>query len=302
MLIDDRNRAAIDLRDSYRALGLGRYIPTTELRKLAPYRGYVDVEISGVPTFCMLSNNDDFVAERYFWEGRDAYEPMSLRVWSALAARSAVTLDIGSYTGVYGLAAAMVNRKSKVHAFEALDRVHSRLMINKEANSLGNITPWHLAISNSEGELELNVYSGESVLVTGSSIEDKSSRAVQEKKRVATTTIDRLRSDRLAVQPKVGLIKIDAEGSEHLVLEGARALLAELRPDILCELLEGAETDAMTTSLRSLGYRFLRIDDEALTLEETSDLVAARGMHDLNTLVTTKTADEVRAAVSAFAP
>jgi FkbM family methyltransferase len=299
MLIDDKNSEALRLRDSYRTLHLEKFLPTAELRKIAPYRGYVDVSISGVPIFSMLSNNDDFVAERYFWSGADAYEPMSLRVWSALAARSAVTLDVGSYTGVYALAAATINRKSKVHAFEALDRVYFRLLMNKEANGLGNLSTWNLAVSDTEGHLALNVYSGESVLVTASSIREKS-RAVTEQKSVRAVSLDQLRSEQQSIQAKVGLLKIDAEGAEHLVLAGARRLLEEMRPDILCEILEGAEADAMTESLRALGYRFLRIDDQNSTLVETAELSAAKGMHDLNTLVTTKTKEEVLTSVAAL--
>src|SRR5688572_26157283 len=105
MIIDEKNAAALKLRETYGPLRLERFIPVTDLRKIAPYFGYVEVSISGVPEFSMLSNNDDFVAERYFWYGADAYEPTSLQVWTGLARRSAVVCDVGSYTGVFALSA-----------------------------------------------------------------------------------------------------------------------------------------------------------------------------------------------------
>jgi hypothetical protein len=68
--------------------------------------------------------------------------------------------------------------------------------------------------------------------------------------------------DEYALQRPVSFIKIDVEGAEPLVFEGARRLLAEDRPLILSELhpqqlerVSGVRAEAFVASMRALGYR-----------------------------------------------
>lgn len=294
MFIADRNSAAIRLKELYGPLGLERFIPSTDLRKVAPYFGYVDISITGVPSFTMLSNNDDFVAERYFWNGVDAYEPTSLKVWATLARRSAFVCDVGSYTGVFALTAAALNPKAKVFAFEALDRVYYRLLMNKHANGFGNLQAFHRAIAEGPGECELNVYSGEGVLVTASSIQDKETgRTVHEKKRVPTASLDQLVAE--GVIPGLQLLKIDAERAEHLVLRGAEKTMAQFKPDVLCELLQDAELQEIEQHFRKLQYHFYRIREVERRLEPVEHLAAPANKRDLNTLITARPKQEIQA-------
>jgi len=111
-----------------------------------PYFGYIDIEVCNLK-FKMFSNNDDFVAKHYYWNGADSYEGYSTYIWYKLAKKSMNTLDIGSYTGVYSLIASKSNPETKVFAFEALDRVFSRLVINKVSNKCANMTCIFNAIS-----------------------------------------------------------------------------------------------------------------------------------------------------------
>jgi FkbM family methyltransferase len=293
MLIDEKNAAALKLRETYGPLGLERFIPMTELRKVAPYFGYVEVSITGVPEFSMLSNNDDFVAERYFWYGADAYEPTSLRVWSTLARRSTLVCDVGSYTGVFALCAAAMNPKAKVFAFEALDRVYYRLLMNKYANGFGNLQTFHRAIADGPGECELNVYSGEGVLVTASSLkENEGGRQVHEKKKVPMTSLDQLVAD--GVLPGIQLLKIDAERAEHLVLRGAGKVLAQHKPDVLCELLQNAEIQEIEEHFQRLGYQFYKIRESERQVEPITHLSAPDNKRDMNVLITARPRQELQ--------
>lgn len=267
-----------------------------DLSKTHPFYGYVDITIAGTEPFVMFSNNDDVVARSYFWRGADAYEPMSLKLWVALAKTSPVILDIGSYTGVYSLAASRSNSKAKIFAFEALDRIYSRLLINRHANTIGNLQSFNYAVSNHEGEAEFNIYSGESILVTGSSLVDKAThREVYEKKKVKSIILDSfLKGFELG---KVKLIKIDAEGAEHLVLEGLKTVIKQDCPDILIELLINADLKNVTEILSCHPYRFYEIDDVDGTIKSIPALKSATGMHNLNTLISCKSEDEINSSM-----
>jgi hypothetical protein len=51
-----------------------------------------------------------------------------------------------------------------------------------------------------------------------------------------------------------GLLKIDVEGAENLVLEGAARTLEDFRPVILCECSGGKTGESSAELLRASGY------------------------------------------------
>jgi len=89
-----------------------------KIGKNIPFFGYIEIEIGECPPFLMFSNDDDYVAKKFFWHGKNAYEAMSLNLWQYFAKSSRVVLDVGAYTGVYSLAAAQQNKKTRVYCFE----------------------------------------------------------------------------------------------------------------------------------------------------------------------------------------
>ena len=66
---------------------------------------------------------------------------------------------------------------------------------------------------------------------------------------------------------RIDLIKIDVEGYELHVLRGARRVLSERRPIVVCELVEshlqrfGASRQEVVSYMESLGYRLTLLED-----------------------------------------
>ena len=299
MLIDKINAGALALRavhGTYSNLPSGMSSPF-ELSKNAPYFGYVDIDLSGCPTFVMLSNNDDFVVKDFFWNGPNAYEPMSLKLWLALARSSSIVFDIGAYTGLYALAAAKVNPKTKVYAFEALDTVYSRLLLNKSVNDLGNLSLRNVAVSDHDGVAGFKVFSGESILTSGSSLVTRpNDRTVVQTKQVACMTLDALQID--YGLSRLDLIKIDAEGAEHMILSGGAQTLTQYKPDIICEVFEGAQTDDIQRLLSEMGYNFFQIHERDLRIAPVQTLTASSDMSALNVLITMKSDQQIQNILS----
>jgi len=263
-----------------------------DLSKIYSYKGFVEVTV-GECTFVMFSNNDDAVAKHYFWNGANAYEDASLRIWEQLSKSCSFVLDIGAYTGVYSLVSAAANPATHVHAFEPLDRVYSRVLINQVANVFSRINVFPQAVSDSNGKVELNIFSGDSVLVSASSLLEKQSvgREVYGKKTIETVTLDsHLKNNDI----NVGLIKIDAENAEHLVIKGAMETLKKYTPDIFIEILNNDHNDEITKNLKSIGYTFYHIDDKNKILYNTSNIESSDNMYNLNTLCTLKTKDQLQ--------
>jgi FkbM family methyltransferase len=300
-VINAKNAGALALKD---ALQYMHGVPQSVLEQLIssktlPWYGFVDVDISGVLPFTMFSNNDDFVAQAYFWKGTDAYESTSLKLWSTLAKKSASIIDIGAYSGVYSLAASKASPKSKIYAIEALDRVYSRLLINKAANSAANINCFNFAVSDCDSEINLLVYSGQDILVSGSSVvPDVSDRVACESKRVKSLSLDSfVESNAIST---VGLIKIDAEGAEHLILKGAQKVIKSYLPDIICELLPVAKTNDVFGFFSLLGYKYYKISESSMRLVQHVTPPVSINSTDYNTFISAKSSAELLSLLPGF--
>ena len=206
-----------------------------------------------------------------------------------MAQKSRSVLDIGSYTGIYSLLAAAINPRSKIYAFEALDVVYSRLLINKHSNNFGNLKCQNKAIGASNCNIELSLKAGDLILSSGSSI----SKVVGDfYKTVNCITLNTLIHD-LCID-NLDLIKIDVEGSEFDIIESSWDFISDQSPDLLIECLSGSNSDEASEYFKELGYYFYKIDDKDMKLIRTNTIVPASFMYDLNTLITKKSEKEIR--------
>jgi hypothetical protein len=62
----------------------------------------------------------------------------------------------------------------------------------------------------------------------------------------------------------VGLLKVDAEASDHTVLEGAKRILDRDRPYIVCEVLYTDTDHLIQDFFEGTDYRYFRIVNEGL--------------------------------------
>lgn len=216
-------------------------------RKKYPYRGYVEIDSPYCPPFVMFCVNDDAVALDTVWNGKFGYEPGSLATWSRLAAKSTTIADVGAHVGYFSMIAALANPKAKVHAFEPVDMVHARLAVNVRSNNVQNVKRYQAGVSSEPGWADISVRFSANLLSTGSSLEHAAADA--EMKRIKLVTLDEVFAD-----TKLDLIKIDVEGHEMSVLQGARQVLKRDRPAVMLEALPDAPLDSLIAEFSPLGY------------------------------------------------
>lgn len=166
--------------------------------------------------------------------------------------KDAVVWDVGANIGLFTFAAAgLAGRGGGVLAIEAdtdlvnLLRRSSRLIWPGRAK----VTVLPVAVSDAEGiaHFQIAKRSRASNSLTGYGSDQ--SGGVREIHSVMTVTLDWL----LHRQPPPHVLKIDVEGAEHLVLQGASHLLSEVRPIILCEVFS-TNVNNVSSILRSHDY------------------------------------------------
>lgn len=231
-----------------------RPVPTGEIirmhRKRFPYRGWAEIDSPHCEPFVMFCGNDEAVALDTLWNGAFGYEPGSLTRWAQLASRAGVIADIGAHVGYFSMIAALRNPRAKVHAFEPVDFIHARLAVNQRGNGVKNIVRHQAGVSDREGWTEIHVRFSANLLSTGSSLErGAAGPAATETRRIRLHTVDEM-----FAESGVDLVKIDVEGHEPRVLDGARETLRRHRPAVLLEALRDTPLDALLDRFAPLGY------------------------------------------------
>jgi FkbM family methyltransferase len=177
------------------------------------------------------------------------FEDAECRLLAALTSPESTAIDVGANVGIHAVPMAASSPSAKVLAIEPVSSNVRRLLINVQANLIENIEVIEVAIGSHEGLITLHVADDPAYASTAAVV--KGQREIGELA-VEQTTLDVIweRSGR----PTVSVIKIDVEGSELAVLNGAPALLASQHPAILIEA-HGGQFGAVAAALAKNGYR-----------------------------------------------
>ena len=156
-------------------------------------------------------------------------------------------VDVGANSGQYASSLRRAGYGGPIYSFEPLRSAYAALARRARSDDR-----WHafaLAAGAAEGEAEINVsantYSSSLLPMTGRhTASDPSSRYIA-REAVSVTTLDRALLPLIPVDARV-LLKIDAQGYEAHVIDGASALLASVRL-VECELSLAPLYDGQTS-------------------------------------------------------
>lgn len=173
-----------------------------------------------------------------------------------------VVYDIGANVGFYSLLAArLVGPSGRVFSFEPLPSTVAYLKKHIELNRLTNVEVTEAAVGSAMGTAMLEL--GPSSATTRVSTEGSVS--------VQVVSIDAWRTARQGPGPQV--VKIDVEGAEIQVLEGAKQTLQTFRPVIFLATHGKDLHQTCCRMLREWGYWLAPLQGSSL---EASDEVLAR--------------------------
>ncbi len=179
-------------------------------------------------------------------------------------------LDVGANIGTHALVWAQALPGTPVFALEPTPATREALRRNVERNGKAEqirILPY--AASNVDGEAEFFLTADDAY----NSMIDSGRKQRLEVIKVPARRLDALAGEAFENR-RVGLLKIDVEGAEPEVLEGARTLLQRDRPILFLEIWgagKGRDPDAIVASVRALGYRSYVYTDRGLVRSEKHD-------------------------------
>jgi hypothetical protein len=139
-----------------------------------------------------------------------------------------VYVDVGAHLGTHTIWFAMQCPSTHVHAFEPIRRYARAVATNAELNGVAEKVTVH-EIGLDDGRTDLAVHT--------SGLE------------FPTARLDDL------VEEPVAVLKMDVEGMEVRVLDGARRILERDRPEIFAEAFTTDERQTLEAALEPYGYR-----------------------------------------------
>ena len=224
--------------------------------------------------FATHVNGDLFFLEyalgaRYDREDHRSYEPLFYKSFVERIRPGMKVADVGAHFGFFSLAAALrVGDGGRVFSFEPSPETAPTLRNNILLNRWDNrVEVVEAAVSATHGLVSFYTY-GKSM---AASLNRKNVEVLNPERpptalevKVPSVTLDQFCRSRGVT---LDVLKIDVEGAELLVLQGARELLLRDRPLILCEIhplqMEqcGGSLQEFEEYIRSVGYRLEALDE-----------------------------------------
>ena len=205
-----------------------------------------------------------------YWLG--TYELEKQKLFEKVIKKGDIVYDIGANVGFYTLLASeLVGKKGRVFAFEPLPRNILNFKKHIAMNDCGNVDIIEAAVSNKEEFVFFE---------TGKNDSSGKISDVGELK-IRTVAIDNWLQKEGALAPTV--LKIDTEGAEFKVLEGAKNILNKYHPTVLLALDSPKTREDCLNLLLSFGYEILPIGSKDL---RTAQEIIAKKNFDKNLDIT----------------
>lgn len=208
-----------------------------------------------------------------YWAG--IYEPQLQDVLAHQLMKGGTFYDVGANAGFFSLLAAReVGSEGKVYSFEPIEQNALDIQDQMSVNGFQNCEVIRAALSNYCGKASMFM-AGHSSMGYIKAADEKDDPGSQVS--VEVTTLDRF----AAIHEPADLIKIDVEGEEARVLEGANGLLASSRPPSLIIELHGDEVGKRVIQiLKAAGYNLMDLHLKAIDIKNNvpSHLLAVPGV------------------------
>ena len=187
-------------------------------------------------------------------------------------------IDIGANVGITTVTVARkIGRRGKLYSFEPTPEYFNILKENISSNGLENVKVYELAVTDQVGRAPF--YQKE--LSSGIVFEEGA-----RKFEVSTTSIDRFLSEEKI--ERTDLINMDCEGSELLVLKGAKETLRKNKVKIFCEIHHdflkqlGQSVEELVQYLQGLEFQVQSVSLDDLKMGNNFEKCEYIYAHNLN--------------------
>jgi FkbM family methyltransferase len=220
--------------------GLNKFLkPLLPEQIKLPPAGQIKLTNKAGEKLLIKTNQTSYLTQLLYWNGYRNFEYTTL--FLNLIKKVNVFYDIGANIGYYSLLAVMENKAIEVVGFEPASGPLYYFKENVKVNNFDKIKVESLALLEQEGEIIFYEVKNKKYSYLEHNLAGESNAGSKTEGRnfipntVQTTTLDAYVKQNQ--QKSIDLIKMDTEGTEHLILQHADLVLRGMKPIIICETL-----------------------------------------------------------------
>ncbi len=242
-------------------------VPNVQL----PPSGVVTIQNDKGRTLKLKTNQTNYLTHLLFWEGYQNLE--YTKIFVQLIKKTDVFYDVGANIGYYSLLAELENTQVRVVGFEPATGPLFYFKENVRINNCQNIRVEPLALSHQQGEITFYEVKNKKYRYLAHNLTGEGNAGSKTTQRnfvpntVKTTTLDQYVADTGEIN--IDLIKLDTEGTEHLILAHATRVLDRMKPIVICETLFNVIEAELEQIFKEHGYEFYNHIENGLTKVKT---------------------------------
>lgn len=194
----------------------------------------------------LYNKNDQYVGASIGKYGEFSQAEMEL--FQQILAEGNYVVEVGANIGSHTLGISKcVGVSGKVFAYEPQRIIFQMLCANMAINSRTNVHCYEQAVSNVKGILSLpDIDYSQQENFGGMAVSDNT-----EGNSVEVVVLDEVLKD----IPRLDFMKVDAEGMEHEVINGAKKLISQYKPVLYVENDRKEKSQALIELIQSMQYR-----------------------------------------------
>lgn len=220
-------------------------------------RRFMKTELKNVRHGTFLLLKGDMVCE--YLENYGEWSETEVDLYREVLSESSNVIEVGTHIGSHTVPISKICSEGKIVTYEAQRVMHAMLSANLMLNCRTNVIAKHACGWNENTVLELETCNYDDSWNYGNfSVEKGYSFENQFAGETSKDFVPAYRIDddpHVAVLPTVDFIKLDAEGAELRVLEGAMATIRKHKPVVYVEAVDLGIPKAVREVLEPLGYK-----------------------------------------------
>lgn len=216
------------------------------------------------------------------------FESSNIQIFSTLINEKDTVIDVGANIGIYSiLASKKVGELGRIYSFEPSTWARERLEKNIKLNNSKNINISSKGVSNKSGKIDFYICEDDAY----NSIGEVPMRPVIKKEVIDVISLDDFCKEYKI--EKVDILKVDTEGADYLVMQGAMTILNSVNsPVIFCEVNKNIKKgfnftiDEYLAFFRNNGYSIYEIEKNTnklfefnLTNSNSSEIICLKEHH-----------------------
>ncbi len=194
--------------------------------------------------YTLYNKNDRYIGKSIEVYGE--FSELEFNLFKQICKSAMVVVEIGSNIGTHTMALSkLVGQDGRVYAFEPQRIVFQTLCANMALNSITNVETFQVALSNEEGSLLIPDFNYDKENNFGGIELDKFKQGRK---------VPKVKLDDFLELDRLDFIKIDVEGMEQGVIEGAIGLIEKFKPILYVENDRIEKSEALLKCIKNLAY------------------------------------------------